>query len=344
MSIFNVYLNNNNYNMMDQFNETMTNYYKINELLNVTKDNQRYMDKYMRELDKEALTSFYDTEEEMYSLIEDLYERFQSREAYFSVNAINNSVESYMPPLWHQSIDERQNNITTYYEAYYKGDGIHKYTIGYVQELLYISLREGTSLYNVLADEAAVMRQISLLLIVGVFGLALIFGALFSNSLVKPIKDLAASSREMASGNLDIEAVTIETQDEVGGVLAESFNTMSESIRDYIEDLQQKHIIEKKLHEEELAIIKMEQLLKESEFQSLQSQINPPHFLFNTLNTISRTAMFEEADDTVKLIQALSNLFRYRIKNSEDSVSLEEELWLINEYIYLQKKCALRNV
>lgn len=334
VSAFNVYLNNNNYKTMDQFNETMTNYYMINELLVKTQSNKRQLDNFIRNRDQEQLAVYQTTELEINQLIEDLYERFTSREAYFSMNAIKNSVASYQE-FWKIAIEQRQNEVESYYLAQYRGEDIYEYTEGYIQELLYVSLREGNSLYNELAAEAEVMRRISLFLIVGVFLFALIFAALFSNYIVRPIKDLATASRQMAEGNLDVNEVHIGSKDEVG-VLADSFNTMSSSIRDYVEDLKQKVVIEKKLHEEEMAIIRMEHLLQASEFQALQSQVNP-HFLFNTLNTISRTAMFEKADDTVKLIQALSNLQRYRVKNSEQIVSLEEEMWLINEYIYLQK-------
>ncbi len=334
VSLFNLYLNNNNYRMMDQFNETMTNHYMVNELLNTAKSNQVHMDAYIRGLDQNDLAMYDETEKEILRLIDTLFERFSSKEAYFSLNAINNSVDTYSK-MWHQSIQERQDNIPNYYEAYYSGEKIFVYSEQYIQELLYISLSEGNSLFNALAEEAHLMRRISLILILGVFVLALIFGALFANYIVRPIKALAVSSRKMAEGDLDIAAVRISTKDEVG-ILADSFNTMSASIRDYVKDLEQKVVIEKKLHEEEMAIIRMEHLLQASEFQALQSQVNP-HFLFNTLNTISRTAMFENAEDTVKLIQALSKLFRYRIKNSEDMVSIEEELNLIREYVFLQQ-------
>jgi len=319
---------------MAQFNETMTNYYSINELRGLIRANQKAMDVYIRELDDRALDEFYRTEAATEIQIKRLYNRFSSQEAYFALNAISNSVESYKV-LWHKSIQERSKGIENYYEAYYEGSGIYDYTEVYVQELLYTSLREGSILYNALAKEADLMHKVSLLLILVVVALSLGFAFFFADYIVRPIKKLADVSREMADGKLDVEDVSIGTGDEVG-VLAESFNTMSGSIRDYVEDLHQKVIIEKKLHEEEIANIRMAHLLQSAEFQALQSQVNP-HFLFNTLNTISRTAMFEEADDTVKLIYALSNLLRYRIKSSEDMVSLEEELSLINEYIYLQK-------
>jgi sensor histidine kinase YesM len=111
---------------------------------------------------------------------------------------------------------------------------------------------------------------------------------------------------------------------------------MSANIRKSVQDLKQKVEIEKKLHEEELKIVRMEQLVKEARFEALQSQINP-HFLFNALNTISRTAMFENADKSVKLTRTLSNLFRYRLRQKSAIVPMSEELYIIGEYIYLQK-------
>ncbi len=334
VSAFNLYLNDVNYRMLDQFSETMTDYYQINELMELVVSNQENMDAYMRTADQDILMEYNRTDRLMSSKISQLFIRLDSQEAYFALKSIRNSVETYRE-MWDQAIRLKQSGVSNYYESYYHGVDIYRFTQGYVQELLYIRLGEGDALYNDLSQEAALMRRISTFLILGVFLLAMFFAAFFALRLVRPIKRLADASIEMAEGNLDVAVVTIESNDEVG-VLAESFNAMSASIKDYVEDLKQKVVIEKKLHEEEIAIIKMEHLLQSAEFQALQSQVNP-HFLFNTLNTISRTAMFEKADDTVKLIQALSKLLRYRIRSSEDMVTLDEELSLIHEYVFLQK-------
>src|SRR5690606_1693838 len=66
-----------------------------------------------------------------------------------------------------------------------------------------------------------------------------------------------------------------------------------------------------------------------------QSQINP-HFLFNTLNIIARTSMFEGADKTTKLIQSMSQIFRYNLQASDKAVSLKTELNILQEYIFIQ--------
>lgn len=312
----------------------MTNYYNINRLLAFAQENKHTVVKYMREKTEENKINYELKKDEIKLLVSEIEEELTSVEAYFAINAIKNASESVYGK-WDQAIEERDQNIDTYFNAYYEGERISIYMSRYIEDLLYISLQEGNELYNKLAQEAGIMRQISIILIVFSSLFAMFIGFLFVNSFINPIKKLAGTSGRIASGDLDVEAVTIASKDEVG-TLADSFNTMSLSIQRYVNDLKEKVIIEKRLHEEELEVMRMEQLLKTSQFEALQSQVNP-HFLFNTLNTISRTAMFEEADDTLKLIQALSRLFRYKLRNQASVIPLKEELWMAKEYIYLQK-------
>ncbi|MDF2614631.1 MAG: Histidine kinase [Clostridia bacterium] len=334
ISLFNLYLNNNNYTIIDQFDATMTNYYSINRLLVFTEENKKSVTKYLREKTEQDKVNYELQKKEIMRLISQLEHRLVSLDAYFIINAIKNSSE-VMYGKWDQAIEERGQNISTYFNAYYEGERIGQYMNTYVEDLLYISLQEGNELYNKLAKEAQIMRQISILLIIFSAFFAMFIGFLFVNSFINPIKKLADTSMRISAGDLEVEEVTIVSKDEVG-ILADSFNTMSLSIQRYVNDLKEKVVIEKRLHEEELEVVRMEQLLKTSQFEALQSQINP-HFLFNTLNTISRTAMFEEAGDTLKLIQALSNLFRYKLRNQAAVIPLKEELWMAKEYIYLQK-------
>lgn len=90
------------------------------------------------------------------------------------------------------------------------------------------------------------------------------------------------------------------------------------------------------LHKEELERVEMEKQLEAARLEFLKSQINP-HFLFNTLNMISCTAKLEKAGTTEKMIASLSSLFRYNLKMSEQVVFLEQELKIVDDYIYIQK-------
>jgi sensor histidine kinase YesM len=334
VSIFSLYLNHSNYQIVDQFNATMTNYYEISQLLIMNQKSKEAVENYINELNLSDRELYEENILKIERAINSLDAKYDSLESQFAINAIRNSVYSYNIK-WQRAMSQRENDISIYYTSFYEGERIEQFTEKYIEELLYISLSEGNELYNRLANEANVMRRISLLLIAIFFLISLFIGVLFANYLINPIKKLAKASIRISSGDLDIEAIHIDSQDEVG-VLADSFNIMSQSINSLVYDLKQKVIIEKKLHEEELHILQMEQLLKDSQFQALQSQINP-HFLFNTLNTISRTAMFENADDTLKLTEALAQLFRYKLRNDKSMIPIREELDMIDEYVYLQK-------
>lgn len=76
-------------------------------------------------------------------------------------------------------------------------------------------------------------------------------------------------------------------------------------------------------------------LLQEAEIKMLQAQINP-HFLYNTLNTISfytRT----DPDNARKLIGYLSDYFRYSLTNPTTLIPLKNELHDIKCYMELQQ-------
>lgn len=334
VSLFNLYLNQNNDRITDQFNNAVTNYYAINRMQLLVEENYNALDAFLKTLDPAEKTVYEQTREELRTMIEPLYAEYDSLDIYFVLKALSNATTMYFDHSG-EAISDREQGIRNYYVSFYEGRDIQKYIVRYVQTLLNLSLSEGTKLYSQVAREAEVMRRFSILLIAAMFLFSMLIILLLTNKLVNPIKKLAQASLRMAQGDLDVEQVSISSKDEVG-VLADSFGIMSTNIRTYVQDLQQKVEIEKKLHEEELEIVRMEQLVKEARFEALQSQINP-HFLFNTLNTISRTAMFEHADKSVKLTQALSSLFRYRLQQQSAIVPLSEELHIIGEYIYLQK-------
>jgi two-component system LytT family sensor kinase len=78
------------------------------------------------------------------------------------------------------------------------------------------------------------------------------------------------------------------------------------------------------------------QLLK-VELQSLKAQLSP-HFLFNTLNTISGLIRLEHKDNAVKAISELSLMFRKVLESHDIQLtSLRNEIEFINSYLAIQK-------
>lgn len=78
-----------------------------------------------------------------------------------------------------------------------------------------------------------------------------------------------------------------------------------------------------------------ENLLAEAEIRALQAQINP-HFLYNTLNTISYYVR-SDPDTARKLIQYLSDYFRHSLNNPSKLIPLSEELHVIECYTELER-------
>lgn len=90
------------------------------------------------------------------------------------------------------------------------------------------------------------------------------------------------------------------------------------------------------LSEKKAKEAQLESLVKETELKMLRSQINP-HFLFNSLNSISSLTITdpEKARD---MVIKLSDFMRYALsKKDEQPVSLRSELENLNLYLEIEK-------
>jgi LytS/YehU family sensor histidine kinase len=73
-----------------------------------------------------------------------------------------------------------------------------------------------------------------------------------------------------------------------------------------------------------------------AQYETLKNQVNP-HFLFNSLNTIS-TLVSKNLDVANKFIKQLSEVYRYVLEfKDKELVDIETELKFIDSYLYLQK-------
>jgi LytS/YehU family sensor histidine kinase len=105
---------------------------------------------------------------------------------------------------------------------------------------------------------------------------------------------------------------------------------------EYIAEKSYKTIIQQQLDRETIERIRQQQIASAQTLKRIQAQMNP-HFLFNALNSIARTALLGGAEDTEHLIYDLSNYLRYTIKNTSDTPTIEEELNNLNHYLNIQK-------
>ncbi len=146
-----------------------------------------------------------------------------------------------------------------------------------------------------------------------------------SRSITGPVSRLVSRARQISKGQLhqsDRQHRSSDRSSDELGLLSGAFEQMSSDLLVLIE--KDKESLEK------------DKLVKELELQALQSQINP-HFLFNTLNVLSKLALLEGAEKTSDLIVSMSNLLRYNLRNLEQPVTLKDEVEHVKEYFIIQQ-------
>ncbi|MGH9815292.1 MAG: sensor histidine kinase [Candidatus Acidiferrales bacterium] len=84
----------------------------------------------------------------------------------------------------------------------------------------------------------------------------------------------------------------------------------------------------------EMKLEQNQQLLLKARMEALSSQINP-HFLFNTLNTVSSLIRFDPDMSRVVVIK-LSSILRRLLRKQENFVPLREELNFIDDYLDIE--------
>src|SRR6266571_3528747 len=84
----------------------------------------------------------------------------------------------------------------------------------------------------------------------------------------------------------------------------------------------------------QIKLEEQERLLLQARMEALQNQINP-HFLFNTLNSVSSLVRFDP-DTARELIIKLANILRRLLSSSDAFVPLREELEFIDNYLDIE--------
>ena len=79
----------------------------------------------------------------------------------------------------------------------------------------------------------------------------------------------------------------------------------------------------------------LEASLATARLAALRMQMNP-HFLYNTLNSVSVLAMRGEGQRVVRMLDELAGLLRLTLERTDRLVSLEDELELIDRYLRLE--------
>lgn len=140
---------------------------------------------------------------------------------------------------------------------------------------------------------------------------------LSTRSIVRPLQVLSTALRQTAQGNYAFRIVEKRYPDYQ--MAFASYNQMNEDIARLIHESYEIRLSEKNL-----------------EIQVINMQFNP-HFLYNTLNTISLLALVNGQEQISDMLGRLSYMMRYSVKNQDSLVPLELDLKYIDAYVELMK-------
>ncbi|MFD1956749.1 histidine kinase [Paenibacillus thailandensis] len=239
------------------------------------------------------------------------------------MNLIDSLIETTDRSLMFRSEKETEDSTKAFTEA----TRISKYISEMTLSLLDSELKTYDRFYRGIIEQSKELKKLGIWLLLLMTFLLLLFTYWFSLSITRPVLKLTKAAKELSRGRFDLQ-IEVESNDEIS-FLAKMFDRMRININNLISEIQQKAQLEHELQRNKL-------LLQESQLRSLQSQINP-HFLFNTLDTLSKKAYLEGAEETSDLLVNVASLLRYNLKRLNRPVTLYEEANVLRQYIEIQK-------
>ncbi len=148
--------------------------------------------------------------------------------------------------------------------------------------------------------------------------LAMMFVAAgLSRTMSRPIRELA-SQMEAFEQNAEQFTYTPDGRLREVRILSESFSHMVLRLQELME----------KVRDEQIN-------LRKTELKALQAQINP-HFLYNTLDSISWMCEQGRNKEAVRMVNALARLFRISISRGHELIPIRSELQHAESYLQIQ--------
>lgn len=239
------------------------------------------------------------------------------------IHLIDSLVETSNRSILFSEEQELEGSTNEFNEA----NRISMYISEMTLSILDRELKTYNQFYREIINQSVELKKLGIWILLLVTAVLLLATYWFSLTITKPVHQLTKAANELAQGRFN-QKIKVESKDEIA-FLAQTFDEMRVNINDLIQEIQQKAQLEHELQQSKL-------LLKESQLKSLQSQINP-HFLFNTLNTLSKKAYLDGAEETSDLLVSVAGLLRYNLKRIDRSVTLYEEVLVLDQYMEIQK-------
>lgn len=229
-------------------------------------------------------------------------------------------VDGFWETVYHTGIAAQENIGDILRDRLISGEGIPGV---WNSNSIYISSLGDTGLYSIVlrpevftSDTTKAMYSVMIIMAIISMALCAMVANRMSNSLTRPVKSLNKAMYEVQGGNLDTR-IEVDRADEFGQ-LADSFNTMTSELKDYMEKQ-----------------VSQQKEINEIQVAMMQAQLNP-HFLYNTLDTMKWVAKANHIPEIATLASKLAKILRTSISQVQ-FITLKEEMELVDSYAEIQK-------
>lgn len=177
------------------------------------------------------------------------------------------------------------------------------------------------AIYALINNDVALQDLYNMPLLISiccVIGILIMMTCLFyTHKTMRPLSKLIGKMSAIREGRFS-EYMMVEGTTEVQE-LASTYNYMLDDLKHYVEEL-----------------VQTQKKQRQAEISALQMQINP-HYIYNTLASIKWLVYQNDTPKTVRTIDAFISLLRNTISNSDEFISVSQEMINIQNYILINQ-------
>ena len=191
----------------------------------------------------------------------------------------------------------------------------NKGTPGYTRYYI-LALCVSASIWCAAYGSIGITDKLQRAAILRIFGVVSILAVvLITNVFVRPLKDVSSQMEAIANGDFNAR-VDIRSNDEIGQV-SQSFNTMAGRLETTMEE-----------------ILEREKMEHQMRYGLLIAQVDP-HFIYNTMNTITYLAQKGRNEDVIIVNRAMIDILRDRLRIDINDVydTVIQEIHVVEQYL-----------
>ncbi|GGN98397.1 sensor histidine kinase [Saccharibacillus kuerlensis] len=314
-----------NQKTQDQYNEILQRYLHMNEVTSVSRQTVNSLNIYLLTPTEGNLSSLRRSEDQLREAQRSVG-LLRNEENDFALTSYMNLIDSLLEATDRSIMFESEMELEDSKRAFAEATRMSSYLSEMTLKLIDIELNTYEQFYRSIIEQSEELKKLGIWILLAItFGL-LLFTYWFSLGITRPVQQLTKAAQELAKGKFERQIV-VHSADEIS-FLATTFEHMRVNINNLILEMREKARLQSELQRSQL-------LLQESQLRSLQSQINP-HFLFNILDTLSKKAFLEGAEETSDLLVSVAGMLRYNLKRLDRAVTLYDEVRVMRQYMEIQ--------